>query len=213
MGGNPEESLGQRIRRIRKQRGLTLAKVGRDDFTRAWLSQIELGKASPSTRLLRVIAERLATPVEYLLEGREESIERELALEKGRVLMARGEPRRALLALKPAVDWLEWPLGTDARLCLAEIYFVTGQKDRARKVLEREKVLIAARDDAERMQRARAIEEGKKFRYSGDAVRTHLQLADRAQREARNHDALEHYRAARVLLEAEGPEPTPRSRS
>lgn len=197
------ETLGQRIRRIRKQRGMSLAKVGRTDFTRAFLSQIELGKAMPSTRLLRVIAERLSTPVEYLLEGREESIDRELALEKGRVLLARGEPRRALLALRPALDWLEWPLGTDARLSQVEAMYALGRKDKAGKILEREKRAIAAHEDAERTKRVRAIEAGTRFRYSGDVVKTHLQLADRAQREARSRDALEHYRAARVLLEVE----------
>src|SRR6202521_1200717 len=67
----PQESLGQRIRRIRGQRGMSLAKVGGNDFTRAFLSQIELGKARPSLRVLRVIAERLGTEVEYLLGGRQ----------------------------------------------------------------------------------------------------------------------------------------------
>jgi len=199
------ETLGQRIRRIRKQRGLSLAKVGRTDFTRAFLSQIELGKAMPSTRLLRVIAERLSTPVEYLLEGREDSIERELAVEKGRVLLARGEPRRALLALRPALDWLEWPLGTDARLCQVEAMYTLGRKEKAARILAREKRAIAEHDDVERAQRVHAIEAGRPFKYRGDAVKTHLQLADRAQRAAKNHDALDHYRAARVLLEVENP--------
>ena len=197
-----EETLGQRIRRIRKERGLSLAKVGRNDFTRAWLSQIELGRAGPSTRLLRVIAERLGTPVEYLLEGREDSVERELALEKGRVLLLRGEPRRALLSLKPALDWLEWPLGTDARLCQAEAMYELGRQDRADKILLKEARVIAEHGDAERARRVAAIRQRAGFRYTGDAVKTHLRLADRAQREARGHDALEHYRAARVLMEA-----------
>lgn len=200
-----EETLGQRIRRIRKQRGLSLAKVGRNDFTRAWLSQIELGKAGPSTRLLRVIAERLGTPVEYLLEGREDSVERELALEKGRVLLLRGEPRRALLALRPAVDWLEWPLGTDARLCQAEAMYALGRHQKADRIVAREIKAIAEHGDVERSRRVDSIQRGRRFGYSGDAVKTHLRIADRAQREARGHDALEHYRAARVLMEAGKP--------
>src|SRR5437879_11186106 len=88
------ESLGQRIRRIRTDRGMSLAKVVRDDFSRAFLNQVEMGKARPSIRLLRVIAERLGTEVEYLLEGHEAGVERELALEKGRVLLLRSEERR-----------------------------------------------------------------------------------------------------------------------
>src|SRR5947209_10658719 len=77
------ETLGQRIRRIRNDRGMSLAKVVRDDFSRAFLNQVEMDKTRPSIRLLRVIAERLGTEVEYLLEGHEAGVERELALEKG----------------------------------------------------------------------------------------------------------------------------------
>src|SRR2546427_2745733 len=113
------ETLGQRIKRIRTDRGMSLAKVVGDDFSRAFLNQVELGKARPSIRVLRIIAERLGTEVEYLLEGREAGIERELALEKGRVLLLQGEARRALLALRPAINTYDWPLRTDARGCQA----------------------------------------------------------------------------------------------
>src|SRR5438876_12429145 len=109
-----DETLGQRIKRIRHQRGMSLAKVVRDDFSRAFLNQVELGKARPSTGVLRVIAERLGTEVEYLLEAQEAGIERELALERGRALVLKGEHRRALLALKPAPSWYDWPLGSRA---------------------------------------------------------------------------------------------------
>jgi hypothetical protein len=37
------------------------------------------------------------------------------------------------------------------------------------------------------------------------AAHDHLRLADRAQRVANSHDALEHYRAARILLEVRAP--------
>ena len=54
-------------------------------------------------------------------------------------------------------------------------------------------------------QRLRALERGRPFSVGrGDldaAVRVHLRLADRSLRAARGADALEHYRAARVLLE------------
>src|SRR5437763_5083002 len=66
-----KETLGQRIRRIRQDRGLSLAKVVRDDFSRAFLNQVELGKSRPSIRVLRIIAERLGTEAEYLLEGQD----------------------------------------------------------------------------------------------------------------------------------------------
>ena len=61
------ETLGDRVRRLRTQRGMSLAKVAGGDFSRAFLNQVELGKSRPSVRVLRVIANRLGAPVEYLL--------------------------------------------------------------------------------------------------------------------------------------------------
>src|SRR6202163_5095972 len=101
------ESLGERIRRLRHDRGLSLAKVCGGDFSRAFLNQVELGRSQPSTRVLRVIAGRLGTQVDYLLEGRLPAVERELAVEKARVLLARGDARRALAALGSAADFTE----------------------------------------------------------------------------------------------------------
>ena len=196
------ETLGQRIKRIRQQRGMSLAKVVRDDFSRAFLNQVELGKARPSIRVLRVIAERLGTEVEYLLEGQEAGVERELALEKGRVLVARGEPRRALLSLKPAIGSYDWPLGSDARVCQAEALIAMDRKDEAAAILEEERKVIELHTDSHRLERLRVVERGGAFRFQGDPVAAHLHLADRATRKGTNHDELEHYRAARVLLEA-----------
>ena len=196
------ETLGQRIRRIRQDRGMSLAKVVRDDFSRAFLNQVEMGKTRPSIRLLRVIAERLGTEVEYLLEGHEAGVDRELAVEKGRVLLLQGESRRALLALKPALDTYDWPTGCDARVCQAQALIALGRKDQADAILAHEQQEMELHNDRHRLERLKAIEQGRQFRYQGEAVKVHLQLADRAQRAGQSHDELEHYRAARVLLEA-----------
>ncbi len=205
MGSPPtpeHETLGQRIKRIRHQRGMSLAKVVRDDFSRAFLNQVELGKARPSIRVLRVIADRLGTEVEYLLEGQEAGIERELALERGRVLIARGEPRRGLLNLKPALSSFDWPLGSDARVAQAQALVALGRKEEAAAILAKERQVIEHHNDRHRLERLRAVERGDQFRIEGDPVQVHLKLADRATRYGNNHDELEHYRAARVLLEA-----------
>jgi len=202
------ETLGQRIRRLRQDRGMSLAKVSGGDFSRAFLNQVELGRSQPSTRVLRVIAGRLGTEVDYLLEGRQPAMERELALEKARVLVARGHPRRALAALAPVVDSFDWPLGTDARLCQAEALIMLGRKEAAAEVLAAEKSVIAAQHDTHRLQRLRSLQRGEVM-SNGDgdlesAAHAHLRLADRAQRAVNSHDALEHYRAARILLEVRG---------
>jgi transcriptional regulator with XRE-family HTH domain len=203
-----DETLGQRIRRVRQERGLSMAKVGRTDFSRAFMHQVEHGRAQPSTRVLRIIAGRLGTEVDYLLEGRLPGVERELALEKGRVLLARGEPRRALLALRPAVASTEWPLGTDARLTRVEALLLLGREVEAQKMLEREKAVISSHQDRDRLKRAESVAKRERVSLGPDPVKAHLRLADRAERAANSHDALDHYRAARVLLEAR---PTDRS--
>jgi transcriptional regulator with XRE-family HTH domain len=202
------ETLGQRIKRIRNQRGMSLAKVVRDDFSRAFLNQVELGKARPSIRVLRIIAERLGTEVEYLLEGHEAGIERELALEKGRVLLAQGEARRALLALKPALTSYDWPLGSDARVTRAQGLIAMGRRDEASPILEAERKTIELHRDRHRLERLRAVERGEAFRIEGDAVKVHLHLGDLAARYGNTHDELEHYRAARALIEAGVKAPT-----
>lgn len=198
----PDETLGQRIRRIRHQRGLSLAGVGQDDFTRAFLNQVELGKARPSVRVLRVIADRLGTEVDYLLEGKQGGVERELSLERARVLLLRGQPQKALQALAPALESFDYPLGVDARLVQAQALMAVGKKDEATTILWRQKVEIEEHADTERLEKVRAIQDGREIYMTGDRIRAHLQVADRAQRMGKSHDALEHYRAARVLLEA-----------
>ena len=202
------ETLGQRIRRLREDRGMSLAKVSGGDFSRAFLNQVELGRSQPSTRVLRVIAGRLGTEVDYLLEGRQPAMERELALEKARVLVARGRAGRALAALATVVESFDWPLGSDARLCQAEALIMLGRTEEAAAVLSAEKPVITAQHDTHRLQRLRALQRGEVMSIGdGDiesAAHSHLRLADRAQRAANSRDALEHYRAARILLEVRG---------
>jgi transcriptional regulator with XRE-family HTH domain len=200
-----KETLGQRIRRIRQDRGMSLAKVVGDDFSRAFLNQVELGKARPSIRVLRIIADRLGTEAEYLLEGHEAGIERELALEKGRVLLLQGDPRRALLALRAAVNTYDWPLGSDARVSKAQALIALDRKEEAADIIARERSTIELHNDHHRRERLRAVERGQQPRFEGDPIEQHLRLADRANRAGNSHDELEHYRAARVLLEASPP--------
>ncbi len=155
-----QETLGERIRRLRQQRGLSLAKVSGEDFSRAFLNQVETGRSQPSTRVLRVIAGRLGTEVDYLLEGRPPNLDRELALERARILVARGQARRALSALAEAGDATDWQLRTDARLCQAEALRAIGSSEEADAIIAEERRVITAHRDAHRLDRLHALERG-----------------------------------------------------
>jgi transcriptional regulator with XRE-family HTH domain len=198
------ETLGQRIKRLRKERGMSLAKVVGGDFSRAFLNQVELGRAQPSTRVLRVIAGRLGTQVDYLLEGRLPELDRELALERARLLLLRGYARRALAALE-GIGGNEWPLTTDIRMTRAEALMKLGQRQKAQEIIDAERKVIARHRDVQRRDRLLAIERGEKFSFGGgDAGRArdaHVRIAERAFRSGDSRGALEHYQAARALTE------------
>ena len=66
-------NIGKKIKDIRKQKGITQARLTNGVITRNMLSQIENGKATPSIPTLIHIANALDVPIEYLL-SEEESI-------------------------------------------------------------------------------------------------------------------------------------------
>lgn len=204
-----QESLGQRVRRLRQERGMSLARVAGADFSRAFLNQVELGHSQPSTRVLRVIATRLGTGVEFLLGGSSPSQDREIALERARIELAVGRPERALRLLRPLLGSAEWPLGSEARICAAGAHRRLGDPGSAEALLAAEEELAAARGGRAMVRRLRALRSGRLF-PGGDpaaAGAAHVRLGDRARREGDEPAALEHYRAARVLLEASGQSP------
>lgn len=59
--------LGPKIREIREQLGLSQKQLAGEDMTRSYISLIEKGRAVPSQRMLKIIARRLNTPMEYFL--------------------------------------------------------------------------------------------------------------------------------------------------
>ncbi|MGD7042935.1 helix-turn-helix domain-containing protein [Jeotgalibacillus proteolyticus] len=62
--------LGERIKELRKEKGMTLVEVAGDQLTKGMLSLIENGKAKPSMESLAHIARQLGVDVHLLLEER-----------------------------------------------------------------------------------------------------------------------------------------------
>jgi tetratricopeptide (TPR) repeat protein len=103
--------------------GLSLAGVAQTDFSRAFLNQIELGRARPSTRILQVIAERLRRPVEYFLQDPQNSaaaLEFHLAEAGTRIRQGDAERARELMTELLALPQIAPELRARAQLVLAE---------------------------------------------------------------------------------------------
>lgn len=74
-----EEGVGERIRRLRLERGTSQRKLAERGISATFLSHIENGKRRPSVRALRLLAPKLGVSVEYLERGFDtEELERRL---------------------------------------------------------------------------------------------------------------------------------------
>jgi transcriptional regulator with XRE-family HTH domain len=62
-------SLGERIRRLREQRGLSQRDLATERVSYAYISRIEAGSRQPSERALRAIADKLGVTAHDLESG------------------------------------------------------------------------------------------------------------------------------------------------
>jgi len=105
-------TLGEKLRQVRLERGLSQTQTAGDRITRNMLSQIENGQASPSVKTLEYLAETLGVSVGWLLEDRAGN-----ALEKAKKLLAEGRLEEALKACNEAGE-----TGDEAMLLLATVH-------------------------------------------------------------------------------------------
>jgi transcriptional regulator with XRE-family HTH domain len=76
-----EESVGQRIFRLRNENGLTQRDISGPGVSYAYVSRIEKGERTPSLRAIRTMAAGIGVTPEYLETGRDHSTTDELAAE------------------------------------------------------------------------------------------------------------------------------------
>ena len=69
--GAARETVGERIRRLRQEHGLTQRELAAPGVSYAYLSRIEKGDRRPSLKALRILAERLHVSAHYLETGEE----------------------------------------------------------------------------------------------------------------------------------------------
>ena len=106
-GPDAAESIGQRLRRLRLERGLSQRELAGPGVSYAYISRIEAGARRPSVKALRMLAPKLGVSVEYLETGSElrESDERELRLADAELqLRLADDPSEAEATLTTLLD-------------------------------------------------------------------------------------------------------------
>jgi transcriptional regulator with XRE-family HTH domain len=73
------ESIGQRLHRLRIERGLSQRDLSSPGVSYAYISRIEAGTRTPSVKALPQVAGKLGVSVEHLETGKPTPIERGIA--------------------------------------------------------------------------------------------------------------------------------------
>lgn len=89
------ETVGERLRRLRIERGLSQRELAAPGVTYAYISRIEAGTRTPSVKALRRVAPRLGVSVDYLETGVDLLRLAEAALDRDLTNLARLAVRRA----------------------------------------------------------------------------------------------------------------------
>ena len=65
------EAIGQRLLRLRKERGLSQRQLAEPGVTAVYICRIEKGERAPSVPVIRKLARKLGVSAEYLETGEE----------------------------------------------------------------------------------------------------------------------------------------------
>jgi transcriptional regulator with XRE-family HTH domain len=74
------ESIAQRLRRLRVERGMSQRDLSSPGVSYAYISRIEAGARTPSVKAMRLLAQKLGVTVEQLETGRRTPLEQGVAL-------------------------------------------------------------------------------------------------------------------------------------
>ncbi|MGZ4163624.1 MAG: tetratricopeptide repeat protein [Tumebacillaceae bacterium] len=125
-------TLGQKIKELRVQKGLTQSDLGAGMVTPSMISQIEADKANPSHKLLQAIAEKLETPIEYFLTDMQMQIEQIATYKVARAMMEAGEFEQAIPILSDLMeDSIPQLHSAEIQFDLAECLLEQGKLDEA----------------------------------------------------------------------------------
>jgi tetratricopeptide (TPR) repeat protein len=101
------ESIGERLKRLRRERGFSQRELSAPGVSYAYISRIEAGSRRPSVKALRLLARKLQVSPEYLETGSEirDVDERELRLSEAELELRLAEdPQAATETLRQVLD-------------------------------------------------------------------------------------------------------------
>lgn len=125
-------TLGQKIRELRIQKGLTQSDLGAGLVTPSMISQIESDKAHPSHKLLCGIAEKLDAPVEFFLVDVQNQLELQSRASLARALMEAGQHQKAIDMFESLLEYDSPYLeASQIKSDLANSYQQIGEMNRA----------------------------------------------------------------------------------
>jgi tetratricopeptide (TPR) repeat protein len=132
--------LGERVRLLRRQRGLSQEALAGSALTAAYVSLIESGKRTPTPTTIAHLAEALETTPRFLTDGIEETAlaEATLALRYAELALHSGEAAQAEREFATLARTVEHPgVKRDAEWGLARALELTGRLEQAIAAYER----------------------------------------------------------------------------
>jgi transcriptional regulator with XRE-family HTH domain len=136
------ETIGERLKRLRLERGLSQRELAAPGVSYAYISRIEAGTRQPSVKALRRLASKLGVSADYLETGSDldPAAARELRLTDLELAVRLGEHEgvepRIESALAEAIGAGDHPTALRARVALAHLALETGDYNRAASQLE-----------------------------------------------------------------------------
>ena len=99
------QTLGDRVKQLRRSRGLTQQDLATSEIHASYVSLIEAGKRQPTAKTIEAIAERLDTSVDYLLTGLDDSFRQrtEFDLGNAQLLLEDGRATEAAAGFRELV--------------------------------------------------------------------------------------------------------------
>ena len=143
---SPRTSLGERVRQLRVNRGITQTQLAGERFSKEYLSQIERGKTRPTKETIDWLGARLGVDATFLLTGvSTDALERTSGLvsrAEAAVEVREYEEATTILAAVPRTDLAGAP-GLELRALLAEAWarMYLGETRKAVDLLGRARVL------------------------------------------------------------------------